>query len=37
MSPPIDEVMAILGRTKVIQRLRRAVEHIGIDQGAGNL
>ena len=37
VSPPIDEVMAILGRAKVIERLQRAVEYIGIHQGAGNL
>jgi glutamyl-tRNA synthetase len=37
VSPPIDEVMAILGRAKVVERLQRAVEYIGIDQGAGNL
>lgn len=29
VSPPIDEVMEVLGKEKVIQRLRRAMEYIG--------
>jgi glutamyl-tRNA synthetase len=29
VSPPIDEVMEVLGKTKVIQRLQKAIEYIG--------
>jgi glutamyl/glutaminyl-tRNA synthetase len=28
VSPPIDEVMGILGREVVVQRLQRAIEYI---------
>jgi len=29
VSPPIDEVMAVLGKEKVIKRLQKAIEKIG--------
>jgi glutamyl-tRNA synthetase len=29
VSPPIDEVMEVLGKAKVIQRLQKAIEYIG--------
>jgi glutamyl/glutaminyl-tRNA synthetase len=28
VSPPIDEVMEILGRDEVVERLQRAIEYI---------